>query len=147
MTFGTLVFTAFTRNPLRSVFTFAAIASAFCLYGALETNLYERGVPAADADTIVVQMDGSTMLPSNSESAIAAMKGVQSVVGIQGLPAQNPKTPTQMLFVIALNPLAARRTFPGMEISKGVADRWNERPDGAIVDDKTAQDMGWHVND
>jgi putative ABC transport system permease protein len=147
MTFGTLVCTAFTRNPLRSAFTFAAIAAAFCLFGALETNLYQRDTPPADGDTIVVQIDGNTQFPFDAEAAVGALKGVRSVVGVQGIPAQNPKTPTDFLFVVALNHRLVPQTFPGMEITPQIAARWDELHDGAIVDDTTARDMGWHVND
>jgi putative ABC transport system permease protein len=147
MTFGTLVFTAVSRNPLRSAFTFAAIAAAFCLFGALETQLYQRAAPPGDGDTIVVQVDGNTAFPFDAEAAVGALKGVKSAVGVQGIAAQNPKTPTEMLFVVAMNHRLAPQTFPGMEISRRIAARWDEMHDGAIVDDTTARDMGWRVND
>jgi len=147
MTFGTLVLTAFTRNPLRSLFTFVAIAAAFCLFGALETLLYQRSLPPADADVIIVQLDCNTMLPPDSEAVIAGIRGVRAVVGIHAFGAQHPKTPTQQLFVTAVNPPALAATLPGMEISKEVLARWGEVRNGVLVDDKTARELGWSVND
>lgn len=93
MSFGTLVFTAFTRNPLRFLFTFAAIVAAFCLFGVLETQRYERATPVQDEDLIVVQPDGSGGFPLSYEGTLLNMEGVSARPALRACPrfTRNPR--------------------------------------------------------
>lgn len=63
MSLGRLILTAFSRNWLRSFFTFAAIVAAFCLFGALETIRYQREGPSSERAIVLVQPDGAAPLP------------------------------------------------------------------------------------
>jgi len=147
MTFGRLIFMAFSRNWLRSFFTFVAIVAAFCLFGALETIRYEREGPSTDQDLIIVQPDGMGTLPPSYEDKILAMKGVQGATGMAGLPVQNVKAPATPLILLGVNAARLRQTFPEMGIAPEVLSRWRSTRIGALSDRRTAQDMGWKVGD
>jgi putative ABC transport system permease protein len=147
MSFGTLILTGFTRNPLRFLFTFAAIAAAFCLFGVLETLRYQRDTPLVDEDLIVVQPDGPGGFPLDYEATILGMPGVAAATGLGGIPAVHPKTATNRLIVFGLNAAQVPAAFPGMKIPPDVAKRWLETRTGAILDARTAEDLGWKPND
>jgi putative ABC transport system permease protein len=147
MSFGTLVLTGFTRNPLRFLFTFAAVAAAFCLFGVLETLRYQRDTPIVDEDLIVVQPDGIGGFPLDYESTILGMPGVASATGLSGLPAVHPKSPTGRLILFGMNAAQTPATFPGMKIPPDVAGRWLETRNGAILDARAAEELGWKPND
>lgn len=147
MTFGRLILIALGRNWLRSLFTFAAIVAAFCLFGALETLRYEQDGPPTDLDVVIVQPDGSNGLPRTYEDTILAMTGVKAAVGLSGIPVQNVKAPARPLIILAANEAMVPATFPGMNVTPEVAARWRATRIGAICDVRTAQDMGWKAGD
>jgi putative ABC transport system permease protein len=147
MSFGTLVFTAFTRNPLRFLFTFAAVAAAFCLFGVLETLRYERETPVQDEELIVVQSEGTGGFPLDYEATILAMPGVAAATGLAVIPVVNPRSPAENLILFGLNAAQTPSTLSGMKIPPEVARRWLETRIGAISDARTAKDMGWKPND
>jgi hypothetical protein len=147
MTFSRLVFTAFSRNRLRSLFTFAAVAAAFCLFGALEAIRYQRSVPGDDEDLVVVQPDGMGGMPVGYEDTILSMPGVKAAVGLTGVPGLNPKSATDQLVIFGVNAEQIPATFLGMKIAPEIAARWRETRIGVLCDERTARDMGWHVND
>jgi putative ABC transport system permease protein len=147
MSFGTLVLTGFTRNPLRFVFTFAAVVAAFCLFGVLETLRYQRDTPLEDEALIVVQPDGPGGFPLDYESTILGMKGVAAATGFSGLPAVHPKSATDRLIINGVNAAQAPATFTGMRIPPDVAKRWLETRTGAIVNARRAEEFGWKPND
>lgn len=147
MSFGTLVLTGFTRNPLRFLFTFAAIAAAFCLFGVLETLRYQRDTPLVDESLIVVQGDGPGGFPLDYEATILGMPGVASATGLAGMPAVDPKSPTGRLILFGLNAAQVPSTFPGMKIPPEVAKRWLQTRTGAILDARKAEELGWKPGD
>jgi putative ABC transport system permease protein len=147
MKFARLILAAFTRNPLRSFFTFAAVAAAFCLFGVLETVRYQRDTPSADEDLIVVQPDGATSLPRSYEDIVLAMPGVKAATALAGIPAVHPKSPTDTLIVFGVNAAQAPALFSGMKIAPEVAARWQQTRTGFISDERTARELGWRVND
>ncbi len=147
MTFGRLIFIALGRNGLRSLFTFAAIVAAFCLFGALETIQHEREGPTTDLDVVIVQPDGSSGLPRTYEDTLLAMKGVKAAIGISGVPVENVKMPSQPLIILAANEAMVPATLTGMRITPAVAARWRATRIGAICDVRTAKEMGWKVGD
>ncbi len=147
MSFGTLVLTGFTRNPLRFLFTFAAVVAAFCLFGVLETLRYQRDTPLEDESVIVVQPDGPGGFPIDYEATILGMPGVAAATGLSGLPAVHPKTPTGRLIVFGMNAAQVPAAFPGMKIPPDAAKRWLDTRTGAIMDARAAKELGWKPND
>jgi putative ABC transport system permease protein len=148
MAFGTLVLTALTRNPLRFLFTFAAVAAAFCLFGVLETLRYEREAPPDEGEElIIVQAENPGGFPLDYEATILAMPGVAAATGAAVAPAVNPRSPTENLILFGLNAAQTPSTLTGMKIPPEVAKRWLETRIGAISDAPTAKDMGWKPND
>src|SRR5512139_911557 len=147
MSFGTLVLTGFARNPLRFLFTFAAVVAAFCLFGVLETLRYHRDTPLEDESVIVVQPDGPGGFPLDYEATILGMPGVAAATGLSGLPAVHPKTPTGRLIVFGMNAAQVPAAFPGMKIPPDAAKRWLETRTGAIMDARAAKELGWKPND
>jgi putative ABC transport system permease protein len=147
MSFGTLVLTGFTRNPLRFLFTFAAIVAAFCLFGVLETMRYQRDAPIEDEALIVVQPDGPGGFPLDYEATILGMKGVAAATGLSGLPAVHPKSATDRLILFGVNAAQAPTTFTGMKIPPEAAKRWLQTRNGAMVDARKAEELGWKPND
>jgi putative ABC transport system permease protein len=147
MSFGTLVLTGFTRNPLRFLFTFAAIAAAFCLFGVLETLRYQRDTPITDENLIVVQPDGIGGFPLDYESTILGMPGVAAATGLGGIPAMHPRSASDRLIVFGVNAAQAPGTFTGMKIPPDAAKRWLEIRNGALLDERKAMELGWKPND
>lgn len=147
MSFGTLIFAGLKRNPLRLLFTFAAITAAFCLFGVLETLRYDRDTPLEDERVIVVQGDGPGGFPIDYEATLLGMKGVASATGLAAIPAVNPKTPTSNLLVFGLNAAQVPATFPGMQIPPEAARRWLETRIGAILYAPKAVELGWKPDD
>lgn len=147
MSFGALVLTGFTRNPLRFFFTFAAVVAAFCLFGVLETLRYQRDTPLEDEGIIVVQPDGPGGFPIDYETTILGMEGVGSATGLSGIPAVNPKSATDTLILYGVNASQAPTTFTGMKIPPEVAKRWLETRTGAVLHAKKAEELGWKLDD
>lgn len=147
MSFGTLIFAGLTRNPLRYLFTFAAIAAAFCLFGVLETLRYQRDTPLEDERVIAIQGDAPGGFPLDYEATLRGMPGVASATGLVVVPSVNPKSSTGSLMLFGLDAAQTPATFPGMRIPQDIAKRWAETRIGAILYAPIAQELGWKPGD
>jgi hypothetical protein len=122
----------------------AAVLVAFTLFGSLETIRYERDAPPADDDVIVVQNAGMGALPDHYASRIAGLKDVQAVTGVLGTPVHSPARASQLMVVFGVN-AGALATFPGLGLSPKLSAQWTQTRIGAICDERTVREMGWHV--
>jgi putative ABC transport system permease protein len=148
VTVGTLLWCSLARNWPRTLFVLAAVLAAFTLFGTLETIRYERDTPPEDADVISVQSDSGTVgLPRVYESRIAGLKDVLAVTGLIGTPVQSPRKASESLPVFGMNAASVAKTFLGLGLTEETATKWRNTRNGAICDDRTAREMGWHVND
>src|SRR5262245_11762490 len=147
MSLASLVWISFARNWLRTAFVLAAVIAAFGLFGALETNRYQRELPPADADVVVVSPDGPGVLPVTYENDILALETVRSGTGLSGIGVENPESASQPLFIMGVKSANLADTLPGMHISRGLMARWVDTRNGAICDERTVRERGWRVND
>jgi len=147
MSLASLVWISFTRNWLRTCFVLVAVIAAFGLFGALETIRYQRDVPPADADVVIVSPDGTGALPFTYESDILALESVRSGIGLIGLAVQNPESASQPMFIVGVKSANLADTLPGTHIRRELTARWLDVRNGAICDERTMRERGWRVND
>ncbi|HEY4213153.1 MAG TPA: ABC transporter permease [Steroidobacteraceae bacterium] len=147
MTLVSLVQASFARNPVRSWFTFAAITTAFALFGALQTIDYQHDLPPADADIVIVSKDGAGGLSPSAMQAIAGLHDVLSLSGMRGVPVRDPTSESKVIPIFGMDGDALPTTIRSLGITPEIARQWRQQKAGAISDQTTARQAGWKVGD
>lgn len=148
MSSWTLIRAELWRRPERTVFTVAALAAGFFLFGLLQSvnAAFSAAVARSHADRLMIAGRFGNPLPLGYLSRIEGVLGVKHVAWLDLLPARY-RDPTQPLMVIAASPGRFFSVLKEYEISAGALERLIRTRAGIIVLDTTAKRFGWKVGD
>ena len=149
MKYFSLIWSALFRNKLRTALTMLSVATAFLLFGLLDSVrvAFNSGGSVAGADRLIVasRLSITQMLPMTLQRDIARVDGVQQVEGgawFGGI-YRDPRnffpnfTVTPDYFAL----------YPEYGFGKGVLDTWRAERTGAIAGEALAKRFGWKVGD
>ena len=146
-----LIFESLWRNPLRTVFTFLSISTAFLLFGYLASvdAAFKGGVEAAGADRLVVLNKQSIInpLPESYFHKISAILNVSNVVYAQWFGGYY-KDRKNMFGQYAVYPAREYLAmFPEIILDEQHKNNWLADKSGALIGQPTADKFGWKVGD
>lgn len=146
-----LIINSLWRNPVRTIFTFLSIATAFLLFGYLAAidAAFKGGVEAAGADRLVVFHKQSLInpLPESYYNKIIPLPHVAKVVYAQWFGGYYKDRKNVFGQYAVYPPEDYLKMFPGIKVSSEHQQNWFKDKAGGLIGEQTATRFGWKVGD
>ena len=145
-----LIFGSLWRNPLRTIFTFLSISTAFLLFGYLASidAAFRGGVDAAGADRLVV-LHKQSLINLLPESYIHKIKSIPEVVnaGYAVWFGAYYKDQRNSFAQFAVEPRGYLKMYPEINLSEELKEKWYADRTGAIIGKALSDHYGWKIGD